>query len=636
MADCETRLSGVDFPAPPEALAIADALREAGHEALFCGGAVRDALLGVKAKDFDIATSARPDDIERIFEKTIPVGKAFGVMVVIGANGGQYEVATFRSDSSYADGRHPDAVVFTSAEEDAKRRDFTINALFFDPASKEVIDYVGGIADIRNQVIKTVGVPDERFAEDKLRLLRAIRFAARTGFAIETETWAAIRRLADQAAAVAAERIAAELESMLTGSHACEAFAMLMDSGMLAHVLPEAARMRGVEQPPDYHPEGDVWIHTLLLLREYDLAAQGETEAVDHSALSDIDKARGMNSGEFSPQQYLDGVSECWQAFTPQWRTILAWAALLHDIGKPDTFMIADRIRFNEHDRLGAEMAEAVLERLRRPRKIVDAVRDLIHRHIHFSTLRKMRKSKLRRWLALESFPAHLELHRLDCVASHRMLGNWFFGLEAWREEKARPPAVEPLLSGKDVLALGLQPGPTVGAILRAIEDARLEGNIGTRREALAMAAQYIAQEKLEKNMIKTTELQHIGIYMTDPAAAADWYVKNMGFQIIGDFTIAANSVRAVFIRSQALGVTYELVGQPKGTPLYDELRKNSSVDHIAYTVEDVDAAFAQAKAENLDITEGIVEIPEFWEKGFRYFKVRTPTGESVEFCRIL
>ncbi|MCD8138316.1 MAG: CCA tRNA nucleotidyltransferase [Planctomycetaceae bacterium] len=480
---------------PPGAMTILHRLRDAGHTAYLCGGCVRDALLGKPPKDYDIATSAAPDAVEALFDKTLPIGKAFGVVLVDGGDDVHYEVATFRADLGYADGRRPDGVVFSSAEEDAKRRDFTMNALFYDPFADTVIDYVGGRQDIQDRVLRTVGVPTERFREDHLRLLRAIRFAARTGFRIEDATGDAVRELAGLMVSVSPERIAAELEGMLTGGRSRESFAMLKDYGLLVHILPEVDAMAGVEQPPDFHPEGDVWEHTLLLLGLNDETVRGEIHPIDLSATADIDIARGMHTGDFSGEQYVAGVRECREAFSDAMATALAWAGLLHDIGKPGTITYEDRIRFNNHDLEGAEMAAAVLERLRRPRRVIDWNYDLIRRHIHFSTLRKMRKSKLRRWLQDESFPMHLELHRLDCVASHRMLANWFFGVEAWREEKARLPEPEPLLRGGDLVKLGIQPGPEIGRILRLIDDARLEGDIHTRDDALALA------ESLRKNI---------------------------------------------------------------------------------------------------------------------------------------
>ena len=476
------------FPAPPsEALAILARLRRAGHQALFCGGCVRDALLGGKPKDYDIATSATPDEVEGLFPKTLPIGKAFGVMLVEGDDGGHYEVATFRADMGYADGRRPDAVSFTSAREDALRRDFTMNALFYDPEAKRVIDYVGGREDIVRRVLRTVGNPAERFREDHLRLLRAVRFAARTGFSVEEATARAVKDMAALVNTVSLERVAAELEAMLAGGYSFTAFTLLKKLDLLAQVLPEVDALAGVEQPPDFHPEGDVWIHTLMILELNDQAVRDEVREIDFSYIRDVDVARGMHRGDFTGEQYVEGVRDCRAAMSANQALALAWSGLLHDIGKPGTLTVSDRIRFNDHDRVGADMAVEVLERLRRPRKLIDRTRDLIRRHMHFATLRKMRKSKLRRWLAEPGFPLHLELHRMDCVSSHSMLANWFFGLENWREERARPPQPEPLLRGGDLIHLGVAPGPEVGRLLRLVEDARLEGVVDDRESALAL-----------------------------------------------------------------------------------------------------------------------------------------------------
>ena len=479
---------------PAEAVEILRHLRLNGYEAYLCGGCVRDALLGKIPKDYDIATSADPEFVERVFEKTLPIGKAFGVILVVADSGAHYEVATFRGEGAYTDGRRPDAVHFTpDAREDALRRDFTMNALFYNPFTDEVIDYVGGREDIKNRVLRTVGDPAERFREDHLRLLRAVRFAARTGFVIEAETWRAVCDMADLVATVSPERIAAETEAMLSGGHSRPAFEMLKDSGLLARILPEVDALAGVPQPPDFHPEGDVWVHTLLLLQLNDEAVRGDIVPIDLSSVRDIDPKRGMETGSFTAAEYADAVRDCRAAVTDADGLTLAWSGLLHDIGKPDTLTYEDRIRFNNHDLLGAEMAVAVLERLKRSRRTVEGAYDLIRRHIHFSTLRKMRKSKLRRWLQDPSFPLHLELHRLDCVASHSMLGNWFFGVEAWREERAKEPEPEPLLRGGDLLALGIAPGPEVGRLLRLVEDARLEGEVADRNAALDLVRRHAA-----------------------------------------------------------------------------------------------------------------------------------------------
>ncbi len=490
----------VTLPKPPrEVLAILRRLNEAGFTSYLCGGCVRDSLLGSQPKDYDIATAANPVHLERLFPKTLAIGKAFGVMLVEGESGRYYEVATFRSDHDYADGRRPEGVTFSTPEEDAKRRDFTMNALFYDPFAEQVIDFVGGRRDIENRLLRCVGEPERRFREDHLRLLRAVRFAARTGFAVEGETWRAVQDLAQLATTVSAERIAAETEAMLLGGHSREAFVMLEASGILQVLFPELSALKGVQQPPDFHPEGDVWEHTLLLLGLNDAAVAGVAEPGDATrpnAAADLDAARGMERGDFTRLEYIEGIKACRRALADWQQATLAWAGLLHDLGKPATYTESDRIRFNNHDLLGAEMAVAFLERLRRPRRVVDGVYDLIRRHIHFSTLRKMRKSKLRRWLKEDSFPMHLELHRLDCVSSHGMLANWFYGLGEWRTELAREPEPEALLRGGDVIGLGVNPGPEVGRLLRLVEDARLEGKVADREEALALVREELCRRR--------------------------------------------------------------------------------------------------------------------------------------------
>jgi len=477
---------------PRTALHVLETLRRAGHETYFCGGCVRDALMGRVSKDWDITTAATPDAVEGLFPRTIPVGKAFGVMIVVEGDA-HYEVATFRTDLAYQDGRHPTGVRFASAREDVERRDFTVNALLYDPEARRVIDHVGGRADLEAGLLRTVGDPHARFQEDHLRLLRAVRFAARTGFAIEAETLAAIRALAHLAPRVAAERVGDELGRMLAEGSAAPALALLAETGLLAQVLPEVEAMRGVPQPPQFHPEGDVWVHTCGMLALFDACAVGREDAgVVAGPLPDLDltaedRARGMEAAPLSDDERRAAVRTTWMALDSEARATLAWAVLLHDIGKPPTLTHAeDRIRFHEHDRVGAEMASAVVLRLKRPRRLAEAVADLVGRHIHMANLRQMRQAKLRRWLQEPLFPVHLELHRLDCESSHRMLANYAFGFAAWQEELARPPVRAPLLNGRDLLAMGFAPGPRLGEILRAIEDARLEGRLATPEEARA------------------------------------------------------------------------------------------------------------------------------------------------------
>lgn len=425
------------------AINIVKRLREAGHVAYFNGGCVRDMVRGVEPQDIDIATSATPEQVQALFTKTVPVGAAFGVVLAL-ENEHQFEVATFRSDEAYVDGRRPTSVQYGSAEEDARRRDFTINGLFYDPIADQIIDFVDGRADIERKLVRTIGEPRERFTEDKLRLLRCVRFAANLGYEIEPATFDAMKEMAAQIHVVSAERIRDELIKILTRPHAGRGLELLDTSGLLQEILPEIAAMKGVEQPAEFHPEGDVFKHTRLML---------DTLPANPSL-------------------------------------VLAFAVLLHDVGKPPTFVRApDRIRFNEHDRIGAEMTEVILRRLRfsndQIEKIVLCVRD----HMKFQFVKEMRQAKLKRLMARETFPDELELHRIDCASSHRNLENYEF-LKAKAAEM--PPEVlkpQPLLNGNDLLALGLKPGPLVGQILHEIEELQLEERLKTRAEALEFAS---------------------------------------------------------------------------------------------------------------------------------------------------
>jgi poly(A) polymerase len=463
-----------DVTCPPEALSIVKRLREAGHQALFVGGCVRDALMGIPPKDWDIATSASPDLVESLFPRTVAVGKAFGVILVVTPDG-EFEVATFRGDREYSDGRRPSGVYFTSVGEDVKRRDFTINALLYDPVADEVIDYVGGRADLEARVIRTVGDPAERFGEDYLRLLRAVRFAARTGFRIEESTYSAVVRLHSLVSGLAAERVGEELVRMLTEGHSERAFRLLARTGLLADVLPEVAALRGVPQPPEYHPEGDVWEHVLVMLAELDTVVKASRVAPPQS-------------GHLLDEQLVFPL----QAE----REVLAWAVLLHDIGKPETLRYADRIRFHGHDAAGAEMAVQVLTRLRRPGRICRAVEELVRGHMRFIHIEDMRVAKRRRFVQDELFPLHLALHRIDCLGSHRDLSGYDFALAAWQEELSRPAARRPLVGGSDLIAAGYRPGPQMGRMLRAVDDARLEGHISTQQEAMDWIRQHFPVER--------------------------------------------------------------------------------------------------------------------------------------------
>ena len=439
-------------PSPAESLArsIVRRLRDGGHRAWYAGGCVRDRLMGNEPKDFDVATSAKPEEIQALFERTVAVGARFGVIVVVGGEE-QVEVATFRAEGGYTDGRHPDWVRYADEEADVLRRDFTVNGMLYDPIDDRLFDRVGGEEDIRRRVIRTIGDPRERFREDRLRLIRAVRFAARLDFAITDETAEAIRSLAGEISSVSWERIRDELLKILGGPNPRRGMELLHSVGLLAPILPEVAAMDGVEQPPEFHPEGDVLHHTLLLL--------------DH----------------------LDAPSDR-----------VALAALLHDIGKPPTFEVADRIRFNRHDTVGAGMADEVCRRLHLSNRDREAVVDLVGSHMKFAAVRDMRESTLKRFLRKEDFEDHLALHRADCLASHGMLDNYEFCREkledfraADREEALRP---KPLLTGHDLKAWGLEPGPLFREILTALEDAQLEGLVADRDAAEAWVRERYAE----------------------------------------------------------------------------------------------------------------------------------------------
>lgn len=414
-------------------------LRGAGFEAYLVGGCVRDLLLGIAPHDYDIATSARAEDFHKIFSTVIDVGAAFGVSRVK-MDDDWIEVATFRQDLEYTDGRRPEGVVFTDAKGDVHRRDFTINGLLMDPLdNNRVIDYVGGQDDISAKIVRCIGSPEKRFSEDKLRLLRAVRFAARLDYEIEPDTFDALVYHAREINQVSAERIGTEIITILTGAHADRALDLLRETGLLRHVLPEAEAMVGVQQPEQFHPEGDVYTHTKLML--------------------------GM----------LDAPS-----------IELALATLLHDIGKPPTYTEStDRIRFNEHAKVGAEMAEKICRRLRLPTEVCERVVALVNTHMRFIEVKNMKESTLVRFLREPYFPDALELHRLDCEASHRKLDNYRFckeRLESLAPEKVRPPR---LLTGHDLIEMGYAPGPRFSEILTALEDAQLEGAIKTHDEAV-------------------------------------------------------------------------------------------------------------------------------------------------------
>lgn len=434
------------------ALQVVAALRAAGHQAYLAGGCVRDLLLGREPKDYDVATSATPDVVLGLFPRTFAVGAHFGVVLVADGDEEGYittEVATFRSDGAYSDGRHPDAVKYTkSPEEDVQRRDFTINGLLLDPLGdaddlcSAVIDHVGGLADLEAGVVRAIGQPDARFEEDHLRMLRGVRFAARFRFELEAGTAAAIHRLAAKTAAVSRERVRDELTKMLTEGHARRAFELLDATGLLPEVLPEVARMKGVEQPPQFHPEGDVWVHTLGLLDQLEAGCP----------------------------------------------LTLAWGALLHDVGKPPTFRRApDRIRFDGHVEVGVAMGAEICRRFRFSNDETRQILALIENHMRFADAPHMKASTLKRFFRLESFDQHLALHRMDCLAGSGNLDHWSFVRErylAMPKEAVRP---QPLITGRELIAAGFTPGAAFKEMLRAVEDAQLEGLIATVDEAMAL-----------------------------------------------------------------------------------------------------------------------------------------------------
>jgi poly(A) polymerase len=425
---------------------ICATLRREGHQAFFVGGCVRDLELGRPPADYDVCTDARPDRVLQLFPRSLTVGAKFGVILVM-VEGAQVEVATFRSDLGYSDGRHPDQVAYADTpQEDVLRRDFTINGLLLDPASGEVLDYVGGRADLRAGIVRAIGDPRRRFTEDKLRILRGARFAARFGFRIEQETMAAAQSLAPQITQVSPERVREELTKLLTEGAARRGFELLEETGLLAVVLPDIARMEGVQQPPQFHPEGDVWIHTRMMLEKLQTGCPAT----------------------------------------------LAWGVLLHDVGKPPTFTPATgpgtRIRFDGHAEVGVAIAERILRALRFSNDDIDQIEALVANHMRFKDVPQMRPATLKRFVRLPRFEEHLELHRLDCLASNGNLDTYTFVQQFFLEtppEKVYPPK---LVTGDDLKSMGLVPGPRFREILLAVEEAQLEGRLSDRESALQYA----------------------------------------------------------------------------------------------------------------------------------------------------
>ena len=424
---------------------ICRVLRDNGHQSYLAGGCVRDILLGREPVDYDVATDATPERVQELFPDSLAVGAKFGVIVVT-EGPVHVEVATFRSDGGYSDGRHPDHVEYArTPEEDVKRRDFTINGLMLDPFTNHVLDYVGGRDDLRAGIIRAVGNPTERFSEDKLRMIRGVRFAARFRYAIEASTFIAITKLAPDILQVSAERIRDELTKILTEGAARRGFELLDETKLLSEILPEIARMKGVEQPPQFHPEGDVWTHTLMML-----------------------------------EQLPAGCSPT-----------LAWGVLLHDVGKPPTFTPPSgpngRIRFDQHVEVGTQMAIEICNRLRFSNDDTEQIAALVANHLRFKDVAQMKLSTLKRFIRLNRFEEHLALHRLDCLSSHRNLDAYELVrqfIEETPAEQVRPPR---LLTGEDLKELGYRPGPLFKQMMGAIEDAQLNGTIRSREEALQL-----------------------------------------------------------------------------------------------------------------------------------------------------
>jgi poly(A) polymerase len=424
------------------AKAIVSRLQSAGFSAFWVGGCVRDFLLGREPHDIDIATDARPEQVEKLFQRTIAVGKKFGVIIVVEGKQ-QFQVATFRSDENYQDGRRPEKVTFSDARADALRRDFTVNALFYDPIANTTHDWVGGEKDLRAKIIRTIGQPEARFGEDHLRLLRAIRFAAQLGFEIEPQTFAAVQALAPKIKLISAERIRDELLKLFRPPHAARGLDLLRDSGLMERVLPELVATLTCDQSPNYHPEGTVYNHIRLMLSQ----------------------------------------------LPPDAPVTLPWAVILHDIGKPPTASVDEKnglIHFYGHEKIGADMAREILNRLRFPKKEIEEAVVCVRQHMQFKDVKEMRTATLRRLLLRETFPLELELHKLDCLGSHRSLDHYDFLVEQAKELEKKPEIRPPLLKGEDLIALGMEPGPALGELLHEIREKQLSDELTTKREAKA------------------------------------------------------------------------------------------------------------------------------------------------------
>lgn len=432
---------------------VVSTLRQSGFVAFFAGGFTRDILIHRPVHDIDIATDALPDIVERLFPNSRCFGKSFGVVQVF-VNDNPFEVATFRTEGPYQDGRRPDSVRYTTADEDASRRDFTINGMFYDPTRSEIVDYVNGLSDLQQRTIRAIGDPAKRFAEDHLRIMRAIRFSTVLEFTIEPDTWSAIQSSAFLLAHISMERIRDELmRTLMDAPHPGRALEMLRDAGILSVILPEVQAMNGVEQPPEFHPEGDVFRHVCLMLE---------------------------NMRERSPE--------------------LIWSILMHDIAKPTTFSIGTdkaghpRIRFFGHAEKGAEMAVGIMKRFRCPNDMIDAVEVAVRNHMRFSAVPEMRNSTLRKWVGAPTFPLELELHRIDCLSCHGSLDH-YDQIKRFRDTLESEPALPaPLITGKDLLARRLTSGPLMGKVLKHIYDQQLEGVFVDRVSANAWLDKNLAE----------------------------------------------------------------------------------------------------------------------------------------------
>ena len=440
----------VSDPLADSARSIVERLQRAGFTAFYAGGCVRDMLLGARPHDYDIATDAQPEQVRKLFPRTVAVGAHFGVICVLEGSA-EFQIASFRADGLYIDGRHPETVTFSTPEQDAQRRDFTINGVFFDPITQQLIDYVGGQQDLAARSLRAIGNPADRFREDRLRMLRAVRFSTVLGFDIDPATWRAVCEHAPHIHEVSAERIREELVKIFLSPRRVRGFDLLDESGLLREILPEIEALKGCEQPPQFHPEGDVFVHTRIML--------------------------GLLPAQVSVP--------------------LVFSVLFHDIGKPPTFATDPdgRIRFSGHDKVGAEMTEEIMTRLRFSRAEIDATVEIVANHMVFKDVQQMRVAKLKRFLARPHLDEELELHRVDCTSSHGMLDNFEF-LKAKREEFGSEPLIPPpLVTGRDLIALGLPPSPRFTEILEAVQSRQLEKSLNTREDALA----FIQAEFLEK-----------------------------------------------------------------------------------------------------------------------------------------